>query len=460
MGKIFPDPPSLIYLIGIKGQALTAVAEILLSQGYQVTGSDTAEKFPTDGVLTKLNIDYREVFTADNLTSNIAGVIYSTAYDESNIEVATAKKLGLPMWSYPEFVQILFSLYPKSISVAGSHGKTTTSALLLEVMQAAKFSPTGLIGSTVMSWGSNALVGSSDWFVFETDEYQNKLQLYSPRFAIVTNVDYDHPDFFSDEASYVQAFVDFVSRLPSEGCLVICQDDPAADKLRAATPATVISYGQSAKSDWIISDVRIDERGTHFKISHAVKGQQDFVVPFAGLHYALDAAAVVALADFIGIAPRQASEAIKLFRGTNRRLEKIGEYKGAIIIDDFAHHPTEIHTTLAGLKASYPEKKITTVFHAHTFTRTAKFLTEFAEALSLADKVVLLPIYGSAREAKGQVSSADLAKLINDKTHDKAQLTDSVPTAIAEIKAVCGPEDVVLTLGAGDGWLVAKGLVE
>jgi UDP-N-acetylmuramate--alanine ligase len=459
MIKIFPDPPANVYLIGIKGQALTAVAQILQAQGYRVSGSDVAEEFPTDAVLKKLNIDYNENFAAANLTTELAAVIYSTAYDESNPELSAAKKMGLPVWSYPEFVALLFELYSGTISVAGSHGKTTTTAILADILTAANYDPTAIVGSTVTAWGSNARLGSSGWLIFETDEYQNKLQLYKPRYVLLTNVDYDHPDFFKDRASYEQAFLEFVAKIPESGCLVVWRDDPLFAKLQAVCRAPLISYGQSAESDWRITGLKINDRGTSFEAKNKSGQGGEFIIPFPGEHYALNALGAIALAVHLGIEVSIIMDALKIFRGTNRRLEKYGEYKGTLVIDDFAHHPTEIQATLTGLRQRYSSRRLLAVFHPHTFTRTTQFLDEFAQALALADTVILLPIYGSAREAQGQVSSQSLVDLINKTSPGKALYLPSLEAATAWLKANLQPDELVVTMGAGNVWQVAGDLV-
>lgn len=439
---------------------MTALAEILLRQGYKVVGSDTNETFPTDAVLWRLNIYVHEGFDAAQV-HDAEAVIYSTAYKEDHVERKAAIAQGIPVFSYPEAVGVLFSLYPQSVSVAGSHGKTTTTSLLGHMLEAGGLDPTVIVGSTDKEWGSNARAGRGDWFVLETDEFQNKFQLYHPRHLLITNVDYDHPDYFSDQLSYEKVFLEFVAKIPKTGSVVLWGDDPLSLSLQAASVAPVITYGQGPDNMWRLSDVVITEQGTAFVIYYQDKQIASCVIPFPGVHYALDALGAFAFAHSVGVKTEVLQTTVWQFAGTIRRFEHKGNYKGAVIIDDFAHHPTEIRTTLKAIIKQYPERKLSVLFHPHTFSRTSAFLKEFSTALALADTVYLLPIEASQRErgVGRTVSSEDIVATINDAAPWKAIVFSDSQHAQKTLVDVLGSTDVLVTMGAGDVWKVADYLV-
>lgn len=453
--KQFPDPPAILHLIGLKGVAMTALAEILQGQGYTVVGSDTSEVFPTDKVLKKLNIHCVKGFSAENIGPDTAAIIYSTAYLPDHIERRTAHGRGIAEWSYPEVVGILFTMYQQSIAVTGSHGKTTTTAMLARILEEGGLDPTAIVGSTVIDWGRNARLGHSPWFVLEADEYQNKFQYYAPRHLIVTNVDYDHPDYFPNVESYQKVFIDFVAKLPAWGTLIIWGEEPLLHQIIANCKAMVITYGEGEKNDWRLADATVSD-ATNFKVIKKGNTYGSFTIHIAGFHYALNAMGAIAMADAAGVNAEAIARALKNFRGTARRLEYSGEFNDAIIIDDYAHHPTEITATIKALRARYPGKRLWCVFQAHTFSRTNAFLSHFAKALSAADQVILPPIYASARESSGTINNQTIAKAINKLSAHKAQTVRSLEEAADILRRVLKSDDVVVTMGAGDVWRVAE----
>lgn len=458
MQKLFPDPPAHIHCIGIKGVGMTALAEILQGQGYHVTGSDVDDVFPTDAVLARLGIHCEAGFAAEHIGPTIAAVVYSTAYPDNHVERVAAREAGIPEWSYPEMLGLLFTLYEQGIAVAGSHGKTTTAAMLARMLEDGGCDPTAIVGSTLVEWGRNARLGNGSWFVVETDEYQNKFAHYAPRYILLTNVDYDHPDFFADAEAYERVFTEFVGRLPANGALVMWGDEPHRAQVTADLKARLITYGMGAGNDWRLSDVTVTGEGTRFVVTKYGEPYGTFTIPFAGEHYALDATGAMVIADLAGVSATSIERTLRLFRGTARRLEHKGTVRGAIIIDDYGHHPTEIAITLKGLRQQYPERKLRCVFHPHTFTRTATFLKEFAAALNVADEVIVPAIFGSAREVAGTVSHEDLVREINALTPGKARAVDTLDEARELLEATLDANDVIVTMGAGDNWKVGEAL--
>lgn len=483
--RIISQKTKIAYLIGIKGVGITALAQILKARGYAVSGSDVHEKFFTDAVLKRHNIRVYEGFDAKRIRKiaskngtrylllKVPGTVFiaSSAYGDANLEIAQAKKLGLKILSYAETVGHLFNA-KEGISVCGSHGKTTTSALLGYVFQTAGLNPSVVVGSEVPQFRGNALAGTGKHFITETDEYQNKLNYFNPKSVLLTNIDYDHPDFFKSRVVYRNTFRNFIKRLPKSGLLVACGDDPEVRKVLSATKARVHSYGlehgelpfsylrKLEKGDrWTAGDIRIKHGRWTFIAYRNGKKFGVFSLQIPGTHNVLNALGVIALADAYRISKTVLQKALAGFKGTRRRFERIGVFKGALLIDDYAHHPTEIKATLAAARQLFGKKRIIAVFHPHTYSRTKALFGDFARAFSDADEVLILDIYGSAREQQGTVSSADLTKFASSH-HKNIKHVPAIPQAISYLKKHLGKNDVLITLGAGDVWRICEALTK
>jgi len=449
-----------VYIIGIKGSGVVGVAQILNQKGKEVLGSDTQEKFFTDEILKEEGIQYFEKFSPSNVPADADLVIYSTAYnEENNVEFKKAKEEGFLMASYPEVLGALFE-EKYGIAVAGTHGKTTTSALLAHVLEKCGTDPSAVIGSRVTKWQGSALAGQGEYFVIEADEYQNKFQYYNPKAIILTSLDFDHPDFFADFREYKKVFIDFVMKLPAGGFLVVWGD--STDTLEVATncKAKVISYGLGPENDFRISNIQTTSKEQFFEVSLKNKFLGKFKINLFGKHNVLNATAVIATCHRLGMDLEKVREALGNFQGTARRFEYIGEQNGAILIDDYGHHPEELKATLKAAREIYPEKNIWAVFHPHSFSRTEALLQDFSQSFADANKVIVLDIYGSARENKGNISSEDLVKLINKYDRDKAQHIATIPEVVEFLQDKIGENDVVITIGAGNVFEVAQKLKE
>lgn len=456
-----------IHMIGIKGAGMTALAELLTERGAVVTGSDIDEVFFTDSILKRLKIRYAEHFSPDNIPATAQAIIYSTAYSrEKNPELAAAYERGVPVWSYPEALGML-TREKLTLAVCGTHGKTTTSALLGETLKFSGLDPSAIVGSRIVNWKGNALAGSGEHLVLEADEYQNKLAEYLPFAVILTSVDWDHPDFFPDKESYEQVFRDFVARIPQHGVLIYCSDSAAVSKIAESAVCRKIPYGSLPGAEFHISEYSPVKMGfvgekdaikQSFTVSRNDEELGTFRLKLAGIHNALNATAVLALALFLKQDIGRIRMAFEKFSGTERRFEYIGERYGALIYDDYAHHPEEIRATLAAFRELYPDRHLRVIFHPHTFTRTKAFLTDFAQSFDAADEVTLLDIYGSAREEQGGVSSQDLANLINRFIPGKARYVSDTEEFIGDIEKTMGHQDVIITMGAGNVWEISRKL--
>ena len=406
------------YLIGIKGVGMCALAQILKSRGVRVLGSDTYEKFFTDEVLKKLKIECKEGFAKKNLPKNIDVIIASNAYiNTQNPEIAEADRRGVSVISYPDALAELFN-NAYGIAIAGSHGKSTTTAMLGYILEYVGMDPTVIVGSRVNQWGSNARAsrqnlkslnsptnGAHHYFVAEADEYRDAFLKYRPKMIVLTNIDYDHPDYFKTEAAYKKSFQKFMRRVPK-------------DKL-------------------------IDGRQAELT--------QKFDLKLKGEHNQQNATVAYLAARKLGVKADTAKEALRRFSGLSRRFESYGSYHGALLYDDYAHHPTEIRAAINGAKQTHPDRKIIVMFQAHTFTRTKKLFDDFNTALKSADEVYILKTYSSARERGEDIWGKKLAKALNTRyftTHKAAA------NYLHKNQNYTGSTCVVLALGAGDGWQV------
>ena len=461
-----------VYVIGIKGSGVIAVVEILQSMGIEITGSDTHEKFFTDEVLQRLGIKYIEGFSIGNIPNDADLILYSSSYnEENNVEMAEIKKRKLPMISYPEMVSELFN-QKYGIAVCGTHGKTTTSAMLAFVMQQVGASPTAIIGSRVRQWGSNALIGKSEFFVLEADEFQNKLKFYEPKATILTSIDWDHPDTYPTFAEYKKAFSDFVAKIPKIGFLAVWGDSIDTSEIAKFCNAEVIKYGFGEDNDTIISNFKFqisnkiqmsNDKSDEFEyqsfdVAYKKESLGNFQIQLVGKHNVLNAVSVIITCHKLNLDMEKVRVALKDFEGTSRRFEVIGQRNGAILIDDYGHHPEEIKVTLKGAREIYPDKNIIAVFHPHSYSRTEALLQDFAQSFDSVDQVLVLDIYGSARENTGAVSSKDLVNLINKYQHNKAEHISTIDEAVEFLQDKITDNDVVITIGAGNVFEVANKL--
>jgi UDP-N-acetylmuramate--alanine ligase len=445
------------YFIGIKGAGMVAIAEIFNANKIKVIGSDTMEKFFSDAILKELKIKYKQRFSAHNIPADVDLVVYSTAYSENNnVEMVEARKRNLKMISYPEILAYLFNK-KYGIAVCGTHGKTTTAAMLADVLKRIGLNPTAVVGGKVLDWKGNALVGKKKYFIAETDEYQNKLALYKPKSVIFTSCDFDHPDYFKTFEEYKKVFENFVGCIPQDGFLAVWGDSTDTLKIAKNAKCEVLTYGFSEGCDY---KIEIAKEGKKFKIIKNEKILEEFEIQLIGRHNILNATAVIAVCRRLKISFKKISEALKEFRGTARRFEYVGKRNGAILIDDYAHHPEEIKATLKAARDKFPKKRIWTVFHPHTFSRTLALLSEFSQSFDDADKVVIIDIYGSAREVQGGVSSRDLVELINRYEIGKAEYIPSISETVEYLKDVIGENDVVISMGAGNVWKLVDKLKE
>ncbi len=432
-----------LHFIGIGGSGMSGLARIALSHGIAVSGSDAKDS----SVLSALGALGAKVFS-DHLAHQVDGsdfIIYSTAIGQNNVELARARELNLPILTRAQALAILMS-NSRSIAVAGTHGKTTTSSMLTVALQACGLDPSFAIGGTLTSSGSNAHRGTGEHFVAEADESDGSFIEYRPFAAIVTNVEHDHVDYFATEADVTQAFSDFAATIAKDGYLVYCADDAGSAHLASSVQGPkLISYGTSVGADLFIDSINLLPMGSTSRVLWKGRAIGNLSLQVPGLHNVLNAGAALAMGLSLGAPAAEMLTGLASFHGTGRRFELKATVHGIRIIDDYGHHPTEVEVTLTAARRYAGEGRLIVIFQPHRYSRTKAFMSEFAKALGIADQVVLLEIYAASEKPIPGVTSETIAEKMEN-GHFIPNFLEASEWVIAEAK----PGDVIVTLGAGD----------
>ena len=446
-------PKSHIHLIGIGGAGLSAIARVLLEKGYHVSGSDQqisaiAEVLQESGIRVFVGHHPRNVNGADL-------VIRSSAIPDDNIEVQESIRMGIQVLKRSEFLGSLIG-DQRTIAVAGSHGKTTTTAMISWMLTQLGEDPSYIIGGHSKDLGKNAHAGQGRDFVIEADEYDRMFLGLRPWIAVVTNVEHDHPDCFPTEEDFRHVFREFVDRIVPDGSLIFCGDDRGSAHLAIKARENhlkAISYGLNQNStgyplDYMTSNLKLKEGGTYtFKVVHYGLPKTEVVMQIPGRHNVYNALAALAVAGTRGLDMMKAAEAIGSFSGTRRRFEVLGEVKGITIIDDYAHHPSEIRATLSAARQRYPNRQIWAVWQPHTFSRTRLLQDDFATAFEEAEHVLVTEIYAAREADPGNFSAKQVVEAMN---HPDVHFVPDFEQAVEIL--VSGLEDgqVLIVLSAGN----------
>ena len=442
-----------IHFIGIGGAGMSGLARIALSHGITVSGSDAKDS----SVVIALSALGATVSTS-HLASNVDGsdlVVYSNAISESNSERMRAKELNLPILTRAAALAVLMS-DSKSIAVAGTHGKTTTSSMLAVALQACAADPSFAIGGTITASGSNAHRGTGEIFVAEADESDGSFIEYHPYAAIVTNVEHDHVDFFATPESVAQAFTDFAATIKKEGFLTYCADDPGALALSQRVESIeLVSYGLHESADLHIDQIELLTMGSRARAIWKGRSVGHIELPVPGQHNLLNAAGALATGLKLGFPAADLLTGLATFRGTGRRFEIKGVVHGVRVIDDYGHHPTEINVTLEAARRYADEGRLIVIFQPHRYSRTKAFAAQFASELSVADRAIVLEVYAASEKPIEGVSSKLITSMMSKGEYipNFVEVTDSV---VADAQ----PGDVIVTLGAGDVSSLAPIIVE
>ncbi|MCS7222500.1 MAG: UDP-N-acetylmuramate--L-alanine ligase [Anaerolineae bacterium] len=453
---ILDRPNAHIHLVGIGGAGLSAIATILLERGYRVSGSDlmrtpTTERLEAAGATIYIGQAAGQVAGADL-------VLISSAVRPENPELQSALAAGIPVVKRAQFLGAL--MHGKiGIAVAGTHGKTTTTAMIATTLLAAGHDPDFIVGGTVLGLECNARAGRGRVFVIEADEYDRMFLGLSPQVAVVTNVEWDHVDCYPTPADFVKAFQEFVQRLPEDGLLVACADDPGARALAEARQAfgrPAITYGLGGDSLWQARTLCANQHGgIDSQVWHAGVPVAELRLRIPGHHNVRNALACLAVASHFGISPEIAAAHLSNFAGVRRRFEVKGMKHDIIVIDDYAHHPSEVQATLAGARQRYPDRTIWVVFQPHTYSRTRALLSAFANCFAEADHVLITDVYAAREHDTLGVHAAQLAEAARQ-THPDVRYIGGLNEAAEILLADLRPGDVLLTLGAGDGYQVGE----
>lgn len=457
MYKIDFNHPIHIYFMGIGGISMSGLAEILLERGFQVSGSDSKASALTEMLEDKgITIFYGQ--KAQNMTPDIDCVVYTSAIRPDNPEFVAAKELNLPLLSRAELLGQIMKNYQVPIAISGTHGKTTTTSMVSEILLQADTDPTLSIGGILKTIGGNIRIGQSPYFVTEACEYTNSFLSFFPKISLILNIEEDHLDFFKDLDDIRNSFHEFAKLLPEDGTLIINGDIERYEEITEGLSCKVVTYGSSSDCDYSPVDIQFDEMGRAAFTANCPNGEAlPLHLGVTGLHNVYNALASLALSDCLGLSREAAVTALKQFTGTDRRFEYKGTIGGVTVIDDYAHHPTEIAATMQA-SANYPHKKLWCVFQPHTYTRTKAFLKEFAQALTGADHVVLADIYAARETDTLGISSRDLQKELHNlgQPCEYFSTFDEIENFLLEN---CIPGDLLITMGAGDVHKIGENLL-
>lgn len=449
--------PCHVHFIGIGGISMSGLADILLDQHFKVSGSDSkasplTELLEQNGA--KIYIGQR----ASNIEDGTDFVVYTAAIHPDNPEYQAAVQKKIPMLTRAELLGQLMTNYKTPIAIAGTHGKTSTTSMASHIFLAADKDPTISVGGILKAIHGNIRVGGHETFITEACEYTNSFLSFYPKISIILNIDADHLDFFKDLDDIRHSFRLFAEKLPADGTLIINSDIPDYTKITEGLPCSIITYGQTDGSDYTAQNITFNELAHgSFDLIRRGENLERVSLRVPGIHNVWNAVAAMALGDLSGISMETMKKGLDDFSGADRRFEKKGEIGGITIIDDYAHHPTEIAATLKAAR-NCPHKTLWCVFQPHTYTRTKALMDDFAKALTLADKVVLADIYAARETDTLGISSKQLAEKINQLGGDALYLPsfDAIENYLLEH---CIQGDLLITMGAGDVVKIGENLL-
>lgn len=446
-----------IHFIGIGGISMSGLAEILLIEGYKVTGTDNVDSSIVDR-LRKLGA---KVFIGHN-KDNIIGadlIVYTDAISKDNEELRAAINSGAQVVDRATFLGALMKNYKNSIAVSGTHGKTTTTSMIATIMNHGKLNPTILIGGELDDIGGNVKLGSDEYILTEACEYKANILKYFPTMAIILNMDEDHLDYFKSMDHIVDTFIGYVNNLDDNSNLILNIDDPYADRLLNETKANIISFGLEKECDYRAENIRYDSEGfPTYTLNIKNTESHEITLNVMGIHNIYNSLAAIATTHTYGVPMDVISEFITYYRGVHRRLELKGYINNTTkVIDDYAHHPTEIRASLSALRKS-SKGKIYCVFQPHTFTRTKILLDSFARSFEGADKVIIADIYAARELDNGEIHSKELAKRIMENGADSIYL-GSFEEIEEYLVEAAKDNDIILTMGAGNVYKIGESIL-
>ncbi len=449
--------PKHIHFIGIGGISMSGLAEILLNKGYKVTGTDSSDS----KIIDRLKSLGATVFLKHNI-KNISGadlIVFTDAISKDNIELKAAKQSGIETIDRANFLGALMKNYTYSIAVSGTHGKTSTTSMLASITNHGNLQPTVLLGGQLDDIGGNVKINSDEYILTEACEYKGNILKYFPTMAIILNIDEDHLDYFKNINHIVETFVEYGKNLKEDSYLLANLDDPHMQKVIDGTRAKVVSFAIDQDADYRAEDIKFSDDG-YPTFNFNIKGVGKFPITLKvmGKYSIYNSLASMAAAHLYGVPIDHILKYMNLYRGVHRRLEYKGDFNGIDILDDYAHHPTEIKATLKALN-NRKGRKLYCIFQPHTFTRTKSLLNGFAESFALADNVIITDIYAAREKDNGEIHARDLAKKIKEKNSNTIYLStfkEIEDYLILKVKK----GDVILTMGAGNVYLIGESILE
>ena len=458
MYQIDFNKPVTVHFIGIGGISMSGLAEILLDAGFTVKGSDRA---PSELTL-RLEQQGAKIYygqAKENITDDVQLMVYTAAIKEDNPEYAAAKDKNIPMLTRAQMLGQIMKNYETAIAISGTHGKTTTTSMLTSILLAADADPTVSVGGMLDAIGGNIRIGHSGCFVTEACEYTNSFLSFFPKISIILNVEEDHLDFFKDINDIRSSFKRFADLIPTDGLVVINKDIDNYEEITGDVKGSVVTVSKDNDADYTASAVSYNDKGcASFSVVTKNSGTLSIELSVPGEHNISNALAAIAVSDFLNVGADYIVKGLKGFGGTDRRFQYRGSVNGFTVVDDYAHHPTEIRATLNAAK-NYPHKRIVVAFQPHTYSRTKAFFDDFAKALSLADEVILADIYAAREKDNLGISSEMLAEAVQTNGTNACYFS-SFDEIEEYILKSCSPGDLLITMGAGDIVKVADSLTK
>ena len=448
-----------VHFVGIGGIGMSGIAEVLVNMGFRVSGSDLRRSNVTER-LERMGVEFHEGHTAEAV-GDAHVVVRSTAVRDDNPEVVWARARSVPVIPRGEMLGELMRMKPYTIAVAGSHGKTTTTSMIATVLGHAGMDPTMVVGGVVGAYGSNARLGKSDLMVVEADESDRSFLMLTPTFAVVTNIDREHMDYYSDMTDVRRCFADFVNKVPFFGAAVLCLDDANVQAVIPEVTRRRITYGLSAQADVSAREVRYDQEfGSRFTVRRGGEAVGRVSLRVPGLHNVYNALAAVAVAFELEVPFDTIAQGLSEFTGVNRRFQAKGDVGGVLVVDDYGHHPTEIQATLAAAKVGSRGRRMVVLFQPHRYTRTKDLMDEFACSFNNADVLFVTDIYAASEDPIPGVTAETLVEAIQRYGHKDVRHVGAVEDAARALSREVRPGDMVITLGAGNVSRAGEQLVE
>lgn len=436
-----------IHFIGIGGIGMSAIAQILLDKGYFVSGSD----LKSSNITEKLKASGAEIFIGHDKANVINAdlIVYTSAVKDDNPEIIKSKEIGIPLLDRAEILGKLMKQYKNSIAISGAHGKTTTTSMISLIFANSQFDPTILVGGELKEIGGNVKVGDKDFFITEACEYQENFLKFNPTVGVILNIDEDHLDFFKDLDHIISSFSKFAKLIPKAGYLVVNNDDYNTRKLSSHFNCNVVTYGINVDSIYEGKNITFNEEGLpSFDVFCKGIILDRFSLQVPGYHNIYNSLAAIATCHVLGVPLEVIKETLREFKGTSRRFDILGKSNNVMVIDDYAHHPTEIRATLNAV-TKYPHNRIWCVFQPHTYTRTKSLLMDFASSFSDGDKIIITDIYAAREKNTGNIHSKDLVNLIHLEGKDVTYIQD-FKDIVSYLQEEVEEGDIILTMGAGN----------